>query len=231
MTNNSSKVVCQYCQRSFTKEKTLASHTCEPKRRAQQEKEVGVQIGFQAYLKFYELTQGSTANKTYKDFAKSAYYTAFVKYGRHMVAVRALDAASYTVWLLKNNKKLDYWCSDKFYTEWLIQYLRRENSSDALVRAVETMQEYADATEGMVGLNDYFRFGNPNRICHHISSGRISPWALYNCETGRKFLERLPGDLLEMIYPYIDPEYWNKHIHDLPEETTWAQQVLKTAGL
>ena len=121
-----------------------------------------------------------------------------------MVAIRALDADNFTTWLLKNNKKLDYWCSDKFYTEWMMQYLRRENSSDALVRAIETMQEYADATEGMVSLSDYFRFGNPNRICHHISTGRISPWAIYNCETGRRFLERLPGDQLEMIYPYID---------------------------
>ena len=73
---------CKYCEREFRKESTLAVHLCEQKRRYQEEKEVGVQIGLQSYLKFYTMTQGSAKLKTYADFATSPYYKAFVKFGR-----------------------------------------------------------------------------------------------------------------------------------------------------
>ena len=49
---------CKYCEREFRKESTLAVHLCEQKRRYQEEKEVGVQIGLQSYLRFYTMTQG-----------------------------------------------------------------------------------------------------------------------------------------------------------------------------
>lgn len=79
--------VCRYCKKSFVKENTLSAHVCESKRRHQQEKEIGVQLGLKAYLRFYEISQGSAKSKTYTDFASSPYYTAFVKFGRHLVEI------------------------------------------------------------------------------------------------------------------------------------------------
>ena len=67
---------CQYCKKSFARENTLAIHLCEPKKRRQEQNETGVRIGFNAYLKFYEMTQGSAKLKTFEDFAESAYYRA-----------------------------------------------------------------------------------------------------------------------------------------------------------
>ena len=125
-------VKCQYCGKEFKKESTLASHLCEGKRRAQQEKEVGVQLGFKSYLRFYEVTQGSAKTKTYQDFSSSPYYLAFVKFGRYCVDIRAVNFSSFLDWLLKNNKRLDDWCKDKLYQEWLFSYLRKEPVADAL---------------------------------------------------------------------------------------------------
>jgi len=48
---------CRYCLREFVKESTLTSHVCEQKRRHQQQNEIGVQFGFKAYLRVYEITQ------------------------------------------------------------------------------------------------------------------------------------------------------------------------------
>ena len=36
--------VCKYCGRGFSREKTLANHMCEQKRRWQQENDKGVQM-------------------------------------------------------------------------------------------------------------------------------------------------------------------------------------------
>jgi hypothetical protein len=108
---------CRYCEKDFSKESTLAVHLCEPKRRWQQEKETGVQLGLRAYLRFYEITQGSARMKSYEDFVSSPYYNAFVKWGRHMVGIRGINPPQFLEWLLKNNKKIDQWCKDEFYVD------------------------------------------------------------------------------------------------------------------
>ena len=94
---------CKYCDKEFRRESTLAAHLCENKRRWQQEKEIGVQFGLQAYLRFYEMTQGSAKLKSYEDFVKSPYYVAFVKFGRHMVSIRAVNPRMFIDWVIKKD--------------------------------------------------------------------------------------------------------------------------------
>ena len=125
------KYACQYCKKAFVKETTLAVHVCEQKKRRQDKSERGVELGFQAYIRFYEMTQGSAKLKTYDDFCDSPYYKAFVKFGRYCVNTRTINPKQFLEWLLKNNKKIDHWSSDQLYTEYLIQHLRVENITDA----------------------------------------------------------------------------------------------------
>jgi hypothetical protein len=223
---------CRYCGKEFRKESTLAAHLCENKRRWQQEKETGVQWGLKAYLRFYELTQGSAKLKSYEDFVTSPYYIAFVKYGRHSVAIRNINFSSFTDWLLKNNKKLDQWTKDIFYSEWMLDYMKKEAPQDALERALMEMQKYAEEhPELRNGFTDYFKYANTNRILHHISTGRISPWIVYNCESGVAFLENLDETQLSMVMQYIDPDFWQRKLHDYMADTEWCKLVLKEAGL
>lgn len=223
---------CKYCGKSFAKESTLTSHLCEQKRRWQQEKETGVQLGLRAYLRFYEYAQGSAKLKSYADFATSPYYIAFVKFGRHLVGIRAVNPANFIDWLLKNNKKLDYWTKDSFYEEWLREYIKREAVQDALERALKEMTEYAEShPELKNGFKDYFRYGNVNRICHHIASGRISPWVVFNCDSGVGFLDGLSEEQVAIILPYIDPDYWQRKFRDYTADTEWTKDILEKAGL
>ena len=224
--------VCRYCKKSFVKENTLSAHVCESKRRHQQEKEIGVQLGLKAYLRFYEISQGSAKSKTYTDFAGSPYYTAFVKFGRHLVGVRCINTVSFIDWLLKNNKKIDYWCKESFYIEWMHEYLKKEAVQDALERALKEMQDYSDANPELVGnFNEYFRYGNSNRICYHISSGRISPWVVYNCNSGVDFLSKLSEDQIKIVMPWIDPDYWQRKFKDYVSDSEWVKDILLKAGL
>ena len=223
---------CRYCEKAFAKESTLAVHLCEPKRRWQQEKETGVQLGLRAYLRFYEITQGSAKLKSYDDFVKSPYYNAFVKWGRHMVAIRGVNPPQFLEWLLKNNKKIDHWCKDEFYSTYLHEYLRREAVQDVLERALNEMQDYADDHEELKnGFIDYFRYGNTNRICHHIATGRISPWVVYNCASGVEFLDGLREEEIGMIIAWIDPEHWQRKFKDYLADTEWVKDILQKAGL
>ena len=223
---------CKYCEKGFAKESTLVVHLCEPKRRWQQEREVGVQLGLKAYLRFYETTQGSAKLKSYENFVTSPYYNAFVKFGRYCQSIRCINFANFLDWLLRNNKKIDHWCKDSLYEEWMHEYLKREAAQDALERALKEMQDYADDhTELKNGFTDYFRYGNSNRICHHISSGRISPWIVFNSTSGVEFLDQLDAGQIEMILPWIDPDYWQRRFKDYLADTEWVKDILQKAGL
>ena len=219
---------CQYCKRDFQKETTLAVHVCEQKRRRQDQSERGVQLGFQAYIRFFEITQGSAKLKTYDDFCESAYYRAFVKFGRYCVNIKAINPSQFLEWLLKNNKKIDRWASDQLYTEYLIQYLRIENVTDALTRAIEFGINWAEKNSAQP--KDALRYGNSNAICHAIVTGSVSPWVIYNCDSGQRFLEDISQEQIAMIWPYIDSEIWMKKFLDYSADQEYAQEILKNAG-
>ena len=76
---------CQFCKKSFKREKTISVHLCEQKRRWINRDEKYVRLGFLAYNRFYEITQGATKPKTYEHFAKSNYYTGFTRFGKHTI--------------------------------------------------------------------------------------------------------------------------------------------------
>ena len=219
---------CQYCKKIFARETSIAVHVCEPKRRALQKDEPGVRLGFQAYLRFYETMQGSARNKTYEDFAGSAYYRAFVKFGRYCVDTRTINPAQFMLWLLKSQKKIDYWCSDKVYTEYLLYYLQTEAVDDALARAIEYSMTWQEKTGHPA--HDCMRYGNANAACYAVTAGRISPWVIYNCESGQKFLSSLDPTQVAMIWSYIDSDAWQKRFRDHPEDQAYAQEILTKAG-
>ena len=58
--SSSKPFVCPYCGASFTREKTLAVHMCEKKRRHFQKDEKRVQIGF---LTFNRILQAMSKGK------------------------------------------------------------------------------------------------------------------------------------------------------------------------
>ena len=222
------KYSCRYCQKHFVKETSLAVHSCEPRRRHMEKDEAGVRLGFHTYIKFYELTQGSAKLKTFDDFADSPYYKAFVKFGRYCVNTRAVNPARFAEWLLKHNKKIDHWCRDSMYTEYLIDYLRVENVNDALARAIEFSIDWSES--GGSPPQDCLRYGNTNAMVYAITAGRISPWVVYNCESGQKFLGELDSTQIAMIWPYIDSEVWMKKFADYVADQEYVREMLTKAG-
>lgn len=220
--------VCQYCGKAFVRESTLAAHLCESKRRHQQKEEVGVRLAYQAWLRFYELTQGSAKKKSYDDFVRSSYYVAFTKFGRHLHSIRAVNPTAFIDYVIKNNKKLDHWCKDKLYEEYLLQYLQKENPQDALERGIMEMQEWADEEKSVV--KDFFRYANTNRIAAMIVNGRISPWLIYCSDTGQACLERFNEEQIMMVFSWIEPDLWQRKLKTYAADAEWCRHVLSQAG-
>jgi len=221
------KFECQYCNRSFVKETTLVVHVCEQKKRFQSQNETGIQIALRAYQLFYQM-QSVGQPKTFDDFAHSPYYRAFAKFGNYCVSIRAINITQFTRWLLKNNKKIDYWCRDTVYGEYLAEHLRIENPTDALQRAIEQSIKWSEETGNPP--HDYVRFGNDNSLCYAVSTGRLSAWVLYNSAAGEEFLGRLNTEQIAMIWPYVDADFWQKRFRDYPSDVEYIKNILKQAG-
>lgn len=216
---------CEHCNRSFVRPSTLEKHMCEPKRRWDERDRPANRIAFAAWLRFYQQFQPGRKKREYRDFASSAYYGGFVRFGVYCVDVGVINPLRYTEWLIKDNAGLDNWNSDKIYTRYLIEHLRTEDVFDALHRSMETMMNLAEKEN--VQLCDVFRFVNSNRICHLITNGKISPWIVYQSDTGKQFLSQLTDDNVTLIHDYIDPERWQiKFLRD-PESVKQAKSIIR----
>jgi hypothetical protein len=174
----------------------------------------------------------SGQQKSHNDFIDSPYYKAFVKFGRHAIGIRAINPEAMVDWLIKNNKKLDNWCKDALYLEWLQAYLRKEAVQDAIERALKEMQDYAETnTELNNNFSNYFKHGNVNRICHHIVTGRISPWVLYNSNSAEDALKRCTPEQIGMIFAMAPTAQWTLKLKADKEGATFVKDTLKKAGL
>lgn len=219
---------CCDCDRLFRRESSLATHMCEPRRRRECRGERGVMIGYQAFLEFYKNLHGSSKLKTAEDFEKSPYYRAFVKFGRYCVDTRVVDPSSYMKWLLANNQKIDRWATDTEYTQYLVSWLCTEPVPQAVRRAMEWAQDWAEKNSAPA--RDCLRYGNVNTVCHAIASGRVSGWVLYNCASGQEFLAALQHQEIQMIWPYIDSDRWSRRFQEFPADQILAQSLLTDQG-
>jgi hypothetical protein len=106
--------------------------------------------------------------------------------------------------------------------------MRRENVTDALTRAIEYSLTWSEKTGHPA--QDIMRYGNDNAVTYAISTGRISAWIVYNCESGQKFLDEMNQDQIKIVWPWIDPEFWQKKFQDYPADHEYVKDMLMKAG-
>jgi hypothetical protein len=223
-----SKFGCEFCGRSFLRETTIAKHICEYKQRHLNKDMHGNRIGFQSWLQFYKKNSPSKKKRTHEEFIKSAYYGAFVKFGNYCAGANVLNVSRFVDWLLKNQIKIDSWNTDTIYTRFLIEYLREEDPLDAIARSIETSIKLAEIET--IQSKDILRYGNKNRICQVITNGKISPWMLYQSDSGTEFLGSLDPLQEKLVMDYINPELWAIKFKRNTDKVTQVKELLNAGG-
>ena len=130
--------------------------------------------------------------------------------------------------MLKNQIRIDNWISDKNYTRFIVEYLRQEDPLDAIARSMETLIEISK--DEQIESKDAFRYGAPNRLCYEVTTGRVSPWSVYQSDSGAEFLSKLDSIQQQMVLEYIDPEKWAIKFNRDVEVVTEVKELLKQAG-
>jgi len=221
--------VCQHCGHGYLQEKTLAVHMCEQKRRHLAKGEKHVIIGYQTYCRFYQLTQNAKTVKTYNEFAKSPYYNAFIKFGSYVSNVNPLYPDHYIDWVVRSGVKLDHWCRDALYEKYVLELIHTENVETALQRSVTHMQSWANDNNSL--WNHYFNYVSTNRATFDIKDGKVSPWLILNCNSGKQLLSTLSDEQLASISNVIDPEVWVKKFKKQKEDIALVKEVVREANL
>ena len=203
---------------------------CEKKRRALQKNEKRVQLGYIAFNQFYKLSAGAKKDKTYEEFCNSSYYNAFVKFGSFISNVKPLYPERYIDYVVKSGVKLDHWCREEMYEKYAVELIKKENVETALERSVTTMMEWAEENKP-APWNHYFQHVSLNRAVWHIKDGKISPWLILNCKSGKEMLGKFNDEQLTMIYNILDPEHWALRFKRQVQDVQLVKDVAKESNL
>ena len=224
-----SEYICQHCKNTFTKEKTLAVHVCEQKRRHMARTERHVVLGFDTYNKFYRLTQNSKQDKTYDDFAKSSYYNAFVKFGSFVSNVNPLYPDKFINYVVTSGVKLDHWCRDELYDKYVIDLIKNENVETALERSIKHMMEWGGNNQAQ--WNHYFLYVSLSRAVFDVRDGKVSPWLILNSKNGKDMLKKFNDEQLVAIGSIMDLPFWLNKFKRLSADTELVRQVVKESNI
>ncbi len=221
--------ICQYCKHGYTKESTLVTHVCEQKRRFLAKSEKHVMIGYDAFVRFFQLTQNCKGNKTYEEFAKSPYYNAFIKFGSYVSNVNPLYPNQYIEWVIRSGVRLDDWCKDALYEKYALELIHTESVEVALQRSITHMQLWAEKNDSQ--WNHYFKYVSSNRAAYDIRDGKISPWLLLNSKSGKALLGNLDDTQLSTLSGILNPDIWLKKFKKQTSDLELVKQVVKEAML
>jgi|TARA_B110000438_G_scaffold32500_1_gene32090 hypothetical protein len=215
--SNSKPYICKYCNTGYTREKTLAVHMCEKKRRHVQKDEKRVQLGHLTFIRFYQLCQKYAGVKTYEEFCDSPYYNAFVKFGSFVSNVRPLYPDKYVDYVVTSGVKLDHWCREELYEKYALELILKESVETALERSIKTMMDWGIDKEAQ--WNHYFSYASLNRACQDIKDGKISPWLILNTKSGKEMLSKFNDEQLQIVFHVLNPQHWamrfKRHVADV----------------
>lgn len=221
--------ICQYCNNKFAKEKTLAVHVCEQKRRALAKTERHVVLGYDTYNKFYKMSQNAKSDKTYDEFARSPYYNAFVKFGSFVSNVNPLYPDKFIHYVVTSGVRLDHWCRDELYDNYVINLVKTEGVETALERSITHMMSWGESNNAP--WNHYFLYVSLSRATFDIKDGKISPWLLLNSNNGKALLKKLSDDQLEAISSVMDLQFWMNKFKKRPDDVELVKQVVKESSV
>jgi hypothetical protein len=219
---------CDFCNKEFLSEKVFFNHICDKKRRFLQKDDKANKIGFIAYDYFNRKNMGQTST-TYEKFSNSRLYNAFVKFGKYVIDLNALNPIGFIEFLIRIEAPIDKWTQINLYTTYVHELNKNESALDALERNFMLMQHWA--IESGENWCDFFRKIATPLAALWISTGRISPWILFTATSAKDLLTRMTSEQLSMVEKTINPEFWQLKITKHQQEVDIIRETLAENGI
>jgi len=187
-------------------------------------------LGFDTFQRFYKFNQPSVKQeKTYEDFSKSPYYNAFVKFGSFVSNVNPLYPERFIQWIVQSGVKLDHWCRDELYEQYVLELIKSETVETALERSISHMMSWGENNNAQ--WNHYFHYVSLSRACYDIKDGKVSPWIILNSTSGKAMLQKFNDEQLASVQNIIDVPFWLSKFKRLNADTDLVKQVVKESNI
>ena len=131
--------------------------------------------------------------------------------------------------MVKSGAKLDHWCREGLYEDYVLHLVKNEPVEVALQRTISHMLEWANNNNSV--WNHYFNYVSTNRATFDIKDGKISPWLILNCTSGKKLLANLNDEQLSSVGVTIDPVFWQKKFKKHEHDMDLVKDVVKESNL
>jgi hypothetical protein len=132
-------------------------------------------------------------------------------------------------YVVKSGVKLDHWCRDELYQNYIAELIKVEPADGAIQRSIMTMMNWGELNSAE--WEHYFAYVNLNRATHDIKEGLVSPWMILNTRAGKDMLKRMNDEQLEIVGPVIDPQFWLRRFKALPADYELVKDVIKEAKI
>ena len=152
-----------------------------------------------------------------------------MKFGSFLVNTAPIYPELFIEYVIKSGVKLDHWCRDELYDQYIGEMIKKEPADGAIQRTIKTMMDWAEGSQAE--WEHYFQYVNLNRATHDIKEGLISPWILLNSKSGKDLLQRLNDEQLEIVGPIIDPQFWIRRFKALPADVELVKDIIKEAKI
>lgn len=221
---------CDHCGKEFVRERSFIEHMCRNKRRFLDRDVPHVKAGLKVFQHFYKTNYSRRREAPdYEYFMKTPYYDQFVRFGKYLREIDAIQPMAFVDYLIDKRIKIDAWTVQTHYAAYLREMTKTETAERAAERNVLLMQQWSiDTGEHWT---DFFRKVTPQRATLWIMSGRISPWVLFATDGGEELFSRLSDEQLGMIKNNIDPQFWSRKLERHPEDVKFIRALFKEAGI
>ena len=203
-------------------------HLCSGKQRELQKDERHVRLGLQVFYRFYQ-TNSSHKAKTWDDFRTSRYFNDFIKVGRYLADINAVNPSQFIEFLVRSGLPVTKWTSPSVYEVYITDLSRRESPDTAVSRNVLLMQQWA--TENDQEWTNFFRNISAGQALVWITTGRISPWMIFICESANALLDRFSPEQMSIVGKYLDPKVWGPKLDSERQEVDRLRQLFEEVGV
>jgi hypothetical protein len=131
--------------------------------------------------------------------------------------------------VIRSGAKLDHWCRDELYDQYVIALVKKEPVEVALERSINTMMDWADKNQSV--WHHYFAYVSLSRATFDIKDGKISPWVVLNCKTGRDMLKKFNDEQLSAINSVMDVPFWLNKFKKIPADVEIVKDVVREFSL
>jgi hypothetical protein len=218
---------CDFCNKRYPLDYLQRKHRCERMKRFHRRDEEIERLAYKVYTEFQKVNFNRPVDAM--TFVKDRYYNDFIKFSKYIRDINSISDSEYIDYVIRKRLPVTTWWQDTTYEKFVTEVILKETPYRALERTLVMCSKWGIQYDDQ--WQNTFRNISTGLAVQWITSGRLSPWVIFNCESGRNLLGRLSDEQLALVGPRLSVGLWRGKFERHPEEINDIQQLLREEGL